>query len=41
MSDAEQEQTRYCQVCDAETTPKRTVPWQDDVCSQCANPFPE
>jgi len=34
-------ETKYCPICDTESTVKKTVPWQDDVCTTCANPIPE
>lgn len=35
------EEIKYCPICDAETTVKKTVPWQNDVCTTCANPIPD
>lgn len=31
----------YCPTCDEQTDARKTVPWQEDVCTECANPIPE
>ncbi|GAD52146.1 hypothetical protein MBEHAL_0906 [Halarchaeum acidiphilum MH1-52-1] len=42
MAEGNGESTRsgYCPRCDAERTIRVTVPWQDDICTECYNSVP-
>jgi len=37
----QQQREAYCPVCDQETVVEITVPWQDDICTNCRNSIPE
>lgn len=39
-ADDRNQRKRFCPVCEAETTVRVTVPWQDDLCRGCHNSIP-